>query len=102
MTLDTSDLNFKLKLSSKKLYSGKYQVKFQVSDGDADKMHGYVLTEPKTSLREVVERIFTQVNKMQEKDLYYHGHLYSMGASRRNENDFFIFDDSINHERKAG
>jgi hypothetical protein len=47
-------MDFKLKLKSKKLDSGKYQVRFS-TEGFRSDYYGYLLAEPRTSLREVVE-----------------------------------------------
>ena len=47
----------KLKLETKKLLSGKYQVKFYILDGSDTDQYGYVLAEPDTTLKEVVHKI---------------------------------------------
>ncbi len=48
----------KIKLSSKRLHSGKCQVRFQVAEeGTGASWYGYALAEPKETLKEVVERI---------------------------------------------
>ncbi len=48
----------KIKLSSKRLHSGKCQVRFQVAEeGTGTSWYGYALAEPKETLKEVVQRI---------------------------------------------
>ena len=71
----------KLKLSSKRLKSGKVQVKFQVSSTLSGKQYGYLLTEPKDSLREVVERIL--VNYNHGLSVGHQRHLYSIGRQKQ-------------------
>ena len=50
----------KLKIKSKKLNSGKYQVNFS-TEGIEQTYYGYLLAEPKTSLSEVIEAIAEEV-----------------------------------------
>jgi hypothetical protein len=48
----------KIKLTSKRLHSGKCQVRFQVAEeGTGASWYGYALAEPKETLKEVVKRI---------------------------------------------
>jgi len=71
----------KLKLSSKRLKSGKVQVKFHFTNTRAGKQYGYLLTNPETSLKEVVTKII---------DSYSFGfsfgnqrHLYQVGRQKQ-------------------
>ena len=48
---------YKLRLQSKRLHSGRFQVKFFVSDYSQRPLYGYLLADPKSTLKEVVERI---------------------------------------------
>lgn len=84
--------NFKLKLSSKKLHSGRHQIKFEVKHAKKRSIYGYLLAEPKSSLREVVEKILNRFYFIQEKDLYYHGHLYSMLNKKNDDEDMMVFE----------
>lgn len=52
----------KLKLSSKRLKSGKVQVKFHFTSTQSRKQYGYLLTNPETSLKEVVSKIIDSYN----------------------------------------
>jgi hypothetical protein len=78
--IDESTLN-KLKLSSKRLKSGKVQVKFQVQGSVACGEYGYLLTEPKASLRDVVAKI---LNSYQAGiTMGCQRHLYSIGRQKQ-------------------
>ncbi len=84
---------YNLHLSSKKLLSGKHQVKFELRNEAERRMHGYLLAEPGSTLRQIVEKIMNRVYLMQEKDQYYHGHLYSMKDFKRDDEDMLVFED---------
>ena len=84
--------DFKLKLSSKKLHSGRHQVKFEVKNSKKRKLYGYLLAEPNSTLTEVVEKILKRINALNERDEYYHGHLYSMVAVEKHDDDIMIFE----------
>ena len=76
--------NCKLKLTSKRLKSGKVQVRFTVSSSSDEEQYGYLLTEPRTSLREVVKEIVQNFNTTKEQ--IYHAHLFNIGkVQQRNE-----------------
>jgi len=71
----------RLKLSSKRLKSGKVQVKFQVNTTHSGYQYGYLLAEPKASLKDVVAKILNR---------YDHGislgnqrHLYNIGRQKQ-------------------
>ena len=75
----------KLKLSSKRLKSGKVQVKFQIQGRESGKrvgeQYGYLLTEPKASLKDVVVRILDSCDKW--STLGPQRHLYSVGRQKQ-------------------
>jgi len=71
-------MDFKLKLKSRKLESGKYQVKFS-TEGFRSAYCGYLLTEPRTSLREVVEAIQQHLGAIQDTNRYFEPKLSSIG-----------------------
>ena len=70
-----------LKLSSKRLSSGKVQVKFRLSGNSQKEQCGYLLTEPKTSLKEVVEKIFGSFDK--GFAVGYQKHLFDVGKTKQ-------------------
>ena len=70
-----------LKLTSKRLSSGKLQVKFRVTGLSQKEEYGYLLTEPKTSLKEVVEQIFGSFYN--GLAVGYQKHLYDVGRTRQ-------------------
>ena len=70
-----------LRLTSKRLNSGKVQVKFKLSGVSNREQCGYLLTEPKTSLKEVVQRIFGSFDN--GLAVGYHKHLFEVGKTRQ-------------------
>lgn len=78
--VDNGSLN-KLRLSSKRLKSGKVQVKFELSGRPSGDEYGYLLTEPKTSLKEVVTKIFqsfdSNLSHRRQR------HLFSVGRAKQ-------------------
>lgn len=81
--------DFKLSLLSKRLRSGKCQIKFIITESAQEKMYGYMLTESGTTLREVVKKIERQV-KIRGEGEYYHSHLYNLALKQQNE-EILIF-----------
>jgi hypothetical protein len=81
---DVKGLNH-LKLTSKKLRSGKLQVKFQVKLDNRQNLYGYLTAEPETTLREVVGKIRNRITKGQEM------HLFSIRKPNEDQEFFMIF-----------
>ncbi len=86
--------DFKLKLKSKKLDSGRFQVNFS-TEGFSDNYYGYLLAESKTSLREVVEKIQRHLDKVQSSDKYFQPNLFSLGRRQINSGRVMIFKRAI-------
>lgn len=87
-----ADDDFRLQLSSKKLHSGRHQVKFEVENAAQKQWYGYLLAEPGTTFNDVLSKIQQKIAAIQERDEYYHGHLYSMALRRNREDDIMIFE----------
>ncbi|MBK6264709.1 hypothetical protein JKA74_06645 [Marivirga sp. S37H4] len=84
----------KIKLSSKRLRSGKCQVRFQVAEeGTGDSWYGYALAEPKETLKEVVGRIENRFMERKQRLSPYQKMLYNMGSSRTQQDRLMIFRD---------
>jgi len=105
--------NYKLKLHSKKLQSGKFQVKFYASqhqdletvtnclptksDSKPDSktevqdLYGYVLVDAKDTLKQVVNTINQRLHLMEEANDYYHTHLYAVRKEPMPSSEFMIF-----------
>jgi len=95
MVMETDIVNvspYKLKLCSKKLDSGKFQVKFYASKGAEEQdLYGYVLVDAKDTLKRVVTTITGRLNLMEEASEYYHTHLYAVRKTPLPKSDFIIF-----------
>lgn len=84
---------YKLRLSSKRLSSGKCQVKFFASMKGYKDLYGYVLVDSELTLREVVVRIKDKLLSIQQTGDFHHIHLYSIGREQPEDRlNFIIFD----------
>lgn len=85
-------LGYKLRLFSKKLSSGNYQVTFHANNEKQHRKYGHVLVPQKSTLKDVVSLIRNGLNEMGNGDMYNHGHLYSLGKSSQRNHNLIIFD----------
>lgn len=84
--------DYKLKLSSKKLSSGKCQVKFYATVSGKRDMYGYVLVASDQTLREVVKGIKQKLTTIHLTNDFHHIHLYSIGKKMSDPMNFIVFD----------
>ncbi len=82
----------KLKLSSKRLTSGKCQVKFTASVDNREDYYGYVLVESNHTLKEVVLRIKDKLTTIRNNRDFHQMHLFSIGKEKPSDMSFIIFD----------
>lgn len=82
----------RLKIQSKKLASGKCQVKFVLKQDDKAELYGYLLSDSSDTLREVVQRIQDGLEQKSQPDRYFHAHLFDVGRRKQMNNDIIIFD----------
>lgn len=80
-----------IKVESKKLKSGKCQVKFFTNGLYVEDFYGYALVEGDKTLREVVDEIKAKLNAMGNPANYYQQNLYSIKRGRTRVEDFVIF-----------
>ncbi len=83
-------MDSKLRLSSKRLKSGKFQVSFSTV-GLAQECYGYMLAEAKTSVNDIINKINRHVYAMQTSDLYYQRNLFSFGKKETNSGKILIY-----------
>ena len=83
--------HYRLKISSKKLNSGRFQVKFYATVDDKD-MYGYLLVEPEESLKKVVGKIRRRLNVLNHSIEYHHFHLYDLSNQAQTDPNFLIFE----------
>ncbi|MEO9484851.1 MAG: hypothetical protein ABJG47_15435 [Ekhidna sp.] len=77
---------YKLRISSKKLSSGRYQVKFFATIREEKQLYGYVLVEAEETLKSVISRI---KKRLKELDYGYesnHFHLYNVAQESQRAN----------------
>ncbi|RED94417.1 hypothetical protein [Marinoscillum furvescens] len=88
----TFDDDYHLKLTSKKLRSGKCQVKFFASIKERKDMYGYVLVDADKTLKDVVVTIKDKLRTIRQTREFHHLHLYSIGKVGNDDMNFIIFD----------
>lgn len=87
-----SNRQFSLKLYSKKLASGKCQVKFYANTNDRKCLYGYTLVEAEDTLKDVVKTITEKLKQKQKIGSYYHAHLFQLGKKQEDWANFMIFE----------
>jgi hypothetical protein len=85
-----SQHEFNLKLSCKKIGSGKCQVRFQAKLNSERLYYGYFLTNPEEKLKDVVTQLNNRLSLLKGYHDPFHFHLYSVGKKQKLE-DFIIF-----------
>ncbi|MGB3465018.1 MAG: hypothetical protein WBA74_07105 [Cyclobacteriaceae bacterium] len=88
----TFDRDYRLKLSSKKLKSGKCQVKFYATVRADKNMYGYVLAEAEETLRDVVGKIKIRLDQVKNRDSFHHINLYTIGKRQPGDTNILIFE----------
>lgn len=82
--------DYKLKLKSKRLKSGKCQIQFFVSSGNMQTHYGYLLAEAGTTLKEVVFRIESKV-KTRVGLISNQSHLFNLNDKSRTKENILLF-----------
>lgn len=88
--------DYKLKLSSKKLLSGRFQINFS-TEGSEEGYYGYVLAESKTSVREIIEKIGHHLEAIHQTDRYFQPNLFSLGKRKAHSGGVMIFKRTAAH-----
>lgn len=82
--------SLKLKIQSKKLNSGRYQINFS-TDALASGYYGYLLAEPQTSVNEIIEKISRHLLAANNEERYFQHNLFSLGKRKVNSGRILIF-----------
>ncbi|SNS77548.1 hypothetical protein SAMN05421640_1188 [Ekhidna lutea] len=77
---------YKLRISSKKLSSGRYQVKFFATVKESKQLYGYVLVEADETLKSVISRIRKRLRELDLSVEFHHLHLFNVGQERQPAN----------------
>jgi hypothetical protein len=85
----------KIKIYSKKLPSGRCQVKFYLTTTRGKPYYGYILVESDKTVRYVIETILKKMEGIDEPDAYYHKHLYNVGTKSVIDSTFMVFSESV-------
>lgn len=75
-----------MEISSKKLPSGNFQVRF--SEGE---FYGYVLVQPGTSLNELLNKIRRHLQEMSQTNRYYQRNLFRMENRNPQSGGLLVF-----------
>jgi hypothetical protein len=84
--------DYKLKLSSKKLKSGKCQVKFHATMMREKQLYGYILVDADETLKQVVDTINQRLDMVKYRDTVHHINLYAIGKHFDTGCNFLVFD----------
>ena len=80
----------KLKIESRRLNSGRYQVNFS-TETSPDVYYGYLLAEPNTSVTEIIEKISRHLLAFNNEERYFQRNLFSLGKRKINSGRILIF-----------
>jgi len=80
----------KLKIESRKLTSGRYQVNFSTNATTCG-YYGYLLAEPKTSVTDIIEKITRHIHAFNNEERYLQRNLFSLGRRKNNTGRILIF-----------
>ncbi|HCZ35639.1 MAG TPA: hypothetical protein DHV26_06885 [Cytophagales bacterium] len=81
--------DFKLKIETKKLQSGRFQVNF--STGSDGGYYGYLLAEPQTAVSEILSKINRHIAAFDNSERYFQRNLFSLGNRKANSGRILIF-----------
>lgn len=85
------DERYKLRITSKKLKSGNYQVKFFASVNERKNLYGYLLVGADETLKGVIQKIKSRLRLLDLKDEARQFDLYNLRADAVQEPNFMIF-----------
>lgn len=77
---------YKLRITSKKLNSGRYQVKFYATVQRNKQLYGYVLVEADETLKSVISRIKRRLKDIDYSAEYRNFHLFNVGQDSQPSN----------------
>ncbi len=86
------DDDYKLKINSKRLKSGKCQVKFSAIVRERKDLYGYVLVDAEQTLKDVVVNIKEKLHTIHRTKDFHNLHLYAIGKSGQEDMNFLIFE----------
>ncbi len=92
MTNMTIGGDYNLRLTSKKLNSGKCQVKFYAAIEKKKNLYGYILADAGESLKDVVVKIINRLHMVKARDNFHHINLYTIGKRNEADTNFILFD----------
>jgi len=82
---------YRIRIFSKKLPSGKCQVKFYLKSEEKIPYYGYVLVDSGRKVRDVIELIYTHLKSINHLDSYFHKHLYNLQRKPEKDPVFMLF-----------
>lgn len=85
------DERYKLRISSKKLKSGNYQVKFFASVKQRKNLYGYLLVSADETLKGVIQKIKSRLRLLDLKDDSRQFDLHNLRSETVHEPNFMIF-----------
>jgi len=83
-------MNDFLKITTRRLPSGRFQVHFATRGLDRN-FYGYLLTDSRTPVSEVLEKIERHVHRAQHGASYFHRNLYALGKRPTHHEPIMMF-----------
>ena len=83
---------YKLRITSKKLSSGRFQVKFFATIKKEKELYGYLLVGSDETLKSVIQKIRKRLQVLEHSFEFHHFHLYNIGQELHDEANFMIFE----------
>jgi hypothetical protein len=80
-----------LRIQSKRLSSGRFQVNFNTNDKNSSQYYGYMLAEPSTSLTDIIIEINQHIQAFRNSERYFQRNLFSLGNRKQNKGRILIF-----------
>lgn len=80
-----------LKIESKRLKSGKCQVKFTTDGSAGTDYYGYMLVDARSTLREVVLKINDRIGQMDDPGIFHQRGLFSVGKKEMSSPEIVIY-----------
>ena len=85
------DERYKLRITSKKLKSGNYQVKFFASLKERKELYGYLLVGADDTLKNVIRKIRERLNAIDISNDQKYFDVYNLRSESIHEPNFMIF-----------
>jgi len=88
----------KIKIFTKKLLSGNYQVKFYLDSKRGIPYYGYMLVAPGKKISEVISSIYQKLQELDKQDVSFRHKKIFLNHKRYIEPNFMLFENNMRPE----